>query len=139
RIVYDTRSSTKTLAYLLLVIFVPVGGMLFYFSFGVNYRKRLIYSKKLLKDKKLQQQLTGKIVALSETNLQNNLNEIREGKALVNLLMNDSLSPLYSDNAIKILMNGEEKFPEIFDALNAATHHIHLEYYIYENDHIGNR
>src|SRR5690554_705133 len=138
RIIYDTRSSTKTLAYLLLVIFVPVGGILFYFSFGINYRKRLIYSKKLLKDKKLQQQLTERIVSLSDTNLQNNLNEIGEGKALVNLLLNDSLSPLSSGNAIKILMNGEEKFPEVFDALKTAKHHIHLEYYIYENDHVGN-
>lgn len=138
RIIYDTRSSTKTLAYLLLVIFVPVGGMLFYFIFGINYRKRLIYSKKLIKDTKLQQQLTEKIISLSDTNLQNNLDEIGEGKALVNLLMNDSLSPLSSGNGIHILMNGENKFPEVFDALQAARHHIHLEYYIYENDRIGN-
>ncbi len=138
RIVYDTRSSSKTLAYLLLIIFVPLGGILIYFSFGINYRKRLIYSKKLLKDKKLQQELTERIVTLSETNLQNNLKEIGEGEALVHLLMNDSLSPLYSGNGIKILMNGEEKFPEVINALKAAKHHIHIEYYIYENDHIGN-
>ena len=50
RIVYDTRSTTKTLAYLLLAIFVPFGGMLFYFSFGINYRKRKMYSKKLIAD-----------------------------------------------------------------------------------------
>src|SRR5690606_35626269 len=47
-------------------------------------------------------------------------------------------SPLYSGNGIKILMNGEEKFPEVINALKAAKHHIHIEYYIYENDHIGN-
>jgi cardiolipin synthase len=39
RIIWDTRSDTKTLAYLLLAIFVPVAGIIFYFSFGVNYRK----------------------------------------------------------------------------------------------------
>ena len=37
RIVWDTRSVSKALAYLLLVIFVPILGAIFYFSFGINY------------------------------------------------------------------------------------------------------
>lgn len=47
RIIYDTRSSTKTLAYLLLAVFVPVAADL-HFLLGVNYRKHQIYSKKLI-------------------------------------------------------------------------------------------
>ncbi|MGO1752661.1 MAG: PLDc N-terminal domain-containing protein, partial [Psychroflexus sp.] len=53
RILYDTRDATKALAYILLVIFLPLLGIFFYFSFGVNYRKRKIYSKKIIKDVKL--------------------------------------------------------------------------------------
>ena len=45
RVIWDTRSVSKTLAYLLLVIFVPVVGVIFYFSFGINYRKHKMYSK----------------------------------------------------------------------------------------------
>ena len=52
RIIYDTRSASKTLAYLLLAIFIPFAGMIFYFLFGINYRKRIIYSKKLIADEK---------------------------------------------------------------------------------------
>jgi cardiolipin synthase len=50
KILIDTRHSGKTLAYLLSTIFIPVLGILFYFTFGVNYRKRRIYSKKLRMD-----------------------------------------------------------------------------------------
>ena len=50
RIVYDTRSTTKTLAYLLFAIFVPFAGMLFYFLFGINYRNKKMYSKKLFEN-----------------------------------------------------------------------------------------
>ena len=53
RIIYETNSSTKALAYLLVVIFVPLIGMMFYFSFGVNYRKRILYTKKLIDDDKI--------------------------------------------------------------------------------------
>src|SRR5690625_242038 len=48
RIIVDTRSSTKSLAYLLTVIFLPFIGVIIYFSVGVNYKKRQIYSKKIL-------------------------------------------------------------------------------------------
>ena len=43
RVLYDTRSSTKALAYILFVVFVPVAGMLFYFSFGINTKAISIF------------------------------------------------------------------------------------------------
>ena len=36
------------------------------------------------------------------------------------------------------MVNGEAKFPDVFESLRSAKHHIHIEYYIYENDTIGN-
>jgi cardiolipin synthase len=38
---------------------------------------------------------------------------------------------------VKLLLNGEEKFPEVLEAIRNAKHHIHIEYYIYEWDEIG--
>ena len=61
RIVYDTNSTTKTLAYLLFAVFLPVFGIVFYFSFGVNYRKRKMYSKKLIEDDGLAEKLRSDI------------------------------------------------------------------------------
>ncbi|HLO60626.1 MAG TPA: cardiolipin synthase [Bacteroidales bacterium] len=138
RIIFDTRSSSKTLAYLLLAIFVPVGGMIFYFVFGINYHKRLIYSKKLVEDEVQLSEVNRKTVSLSARNLKRNAQAIGNGQSLVSLLMNDGLSPLTSGNKVTLLVNGEEKFPELLRAIENATHHIHLEYYIYEDDKIGN-
>jgi len=139
RIIYDTRSSSKTLAYLLLAIFVPVIGIVFYSIFGVNYRKRIIYSKKLVEDEGRLKELEKRVVVLSARNLRKKASEVRFAGSLVSLLMNDNLSPLTSGNAIKLLINGEETFPEVIDVLENAKHHIHLEYYIYEDDIIGKR
>lgn len=139
RIIYDTTSTNKTLAYLLLVIFVPVGGMLFYFSFGINYRKRRVYSKKLIEDDELRAEVIREVIATTESNLQALGGKIGDAGSLVNLLLRDSLSPLTTGNSVTLLINGEEKFPEVFRALEAAKHHIHMQYYIYENDVIGNK
>jgi cardiolipin synthase len=67
RIIYDTRTNTKTLAYLLLTIFLPVIGIVFYFSFGINYRKRKMYSKKLLLDDTLRARLKNDIFRYSQS------------------------------------------------------------------------
>ena len=60
RIIWDTRSVSKALAYLLLVIFVPIAGAIFYFSFGINYRRHKIYHKKLTVDQALRRHAMAK-------------------------------------------------------------------------------
>ena len=138
RIIYDTRSASKTLAYLLMAIFVPFAGMIFYFLFGINYRKRIIYSKKQITDEKKLIELHERIVSSTVNNLKMHSDEMSVGEGLVNLLLHDNLSPLTNGNNAKLLINGEDKFQEVIKALKSAKDHIHMEYYIYENDLIGN-
>src|SRR6476661_8323497 len=89
RIIYDTRSTTKTLAYLLLAIFVPVIGILFYFSFGINYRKRKMYSKKLELDDDLAQQLQQDIYAVSRRTLEQGGAAVKDNRELAFMLLRD--------------------------------------------------
>lgn len=41
-------------------------------------------------------------------------------------------------NQIKLLTNGTEKFKELFAAIRSARHSVHLEYFNFRNDSIGN-
>ena len=137
RIVYDTQSTTKTLAYLLFAIFVPVVGILFYFFFGINYRNRKMYSKKLWDNAVMAKRLKEDLYHYSKQTFNESDASVQSSKELAYMLMNDSRSPLTSGNAVKLLVNGENKFPEVLKALNEAKSHIHIEYYIYEDDEIG--
>jgi cardiolipin synthase len=139
RIVYDTRSSTKTLAYLLLAIFLPVLGMIFYFSFGINYRKRKLYNSKWLVDEALLTELRSTIAPFALKPGAVDRPALHKNRELASLLSRDLRSQPTRNNRVKVLVNGEEKFPEVLDAIRAAKHHIHIEYYIYENDEIGNQ
>ena len=136
RIIYDTNSTVKTLAYLLLTIFVPLFGMFFYFSFGINYRKRELYSKKIIKDDALWSQVKQDISLYSAQTYYSIAEPDRPNKHLAKYLLNE-MSPLTSGNIARLLINGEEKFPAVIQALEEARDHIHIEYYIYENDKIG--
>ncbi|MCM4166333.1 Major cardiolipin synthase ClsA [Arenibacter antarcticus] len=137
RVLYDTRSGSKALAYILFIVMIPVLGILFYFWFGVNYRKRKLYSKKIDQDKKLREELRSRMYAYSARILNSGLIPIKH-RNLVEFIRKSSSSPLTANNVVKLLLNGEEKFPELLNALEAAHSHIHLEYYIYENDETGN-
>jgi cardiolipin synthase A/B len=137
RILYDTHSSSKTLAYLLVTILVPGIGIIIYFAVGANYRKNKLYSKKIINDNKLLAEIREKIIHESEKTWDTGESEVKRHKKLARMLLNDN-SPLTGDNEVKLLLNGEEKFPEVIQALKDARHHIHIEYYIFENDAIGN-
>lgn len=137
RIIHDTRSASKTLAYLLFAVFVPVAGLLFYFTFGINYRKRRMYSKKLLDDEERSVKLRERLYKDSIKLIDSTEKISSDKRELAYLLLNDTLSPVTSGNEVTTLRNGEEKFPEVIAAMESAKHHIHLEYYIYENDRIG--
>jgi cardiolipin synthase len=137
RVIIDTQNTTKALAYLLLVIFVPLIGMFVYFSFGVNYRIRKMYDKKILTNESLQQNLEKELISYSKNVLKEGDEAVQENKKLINLILKDNLSPLTNNNNVKLLINGEEKFPDVLECLEQAKHHIHIEYYIFEDDNIG--
>ena len=137
RILYETRSSNKTLAYLLFCIFVPLIGIIFYLVFGINYWRKKLYDKKMSADEKILEQLRTDIILYTEESVQHQDLVDADNMELATMLIKDLHSPLTRKNSVKLLMNGEQKFPEVMQALQQAKHHIHLEYYIYEQDEIG--
>jgi cardiolipin synthase A/B len=138
KILYDVNSTTKTFAYLLVTILLPVIGMVIYFAVGANYRKNKLYSKKIIDDDKLLAEIREKIIHESEHSWVTGEHVVKSHERLARMLLNDN-SPLTGNNEVKLLLNGENKFPEVLKALRDATHHIHIEYYIFEDDGIGNQ
>ena len=137
RIVWDTPNITKALAYLLLVIFVPAIGIFFYFSFGINYRKRKMYSKKLIQDDAINLHFRDARIERARALVEKHRAQLGNCMELVRMLTNTGGSFLSGDNELSLLVNGENKFPEVLKVLKEAKHHIHIEYYIYEDDEIG--
>ncbi len=139
-IILEKRSPYKTVAWILALVLLPILGIIFYLFFGQEYRKRKLFSRRGIKS-------LGKIRKLSsqqlcdideQTNL--HLNSTVFGKEnIIRLLLNNSDALLTTGNKLKILNDGKETFDAIFKAIKHARHHIHLEYYIFSNDKIGNQ
>ena len=137
RVIYETRSATKTMAYLLLILFIPIAGIIFYILFGVNYWKIKLYNKKSATDENLLTRLKNEMKVYSNAVVSPSELPADDSRELALMLKKELKSPLTRRNSVKLLINGEEKFPEMLEALRNAKHHIHIEYYIYEHDEIG--
>jgi cardiolipin synthase A/B len=137
RIIYETRSTTKTIAYLLFTLLIPIVGIVFYILFGINYWKMKLYNKKSIEDEKILEQLKNKMAAYTNETIAATELEDADHKELAMMMAKGLRSPVSRRNKVQLLINGEEKFPQVMEALRNAKHHIHIEYYIYEQDEIG--
>ena len=137
RIVFETHSSNKALAYLMFCILIPVIGIVFYLTFGINYWKTKLYAKKSEQNEHLLNQLKKTVPNYNQNIVTDEESALMQNAELATMLIRDLKSPLTRYNKIQVLVNGEEKFPELLTCMEQAKHHIHLEYYIYEQDEIG--
>src|SRR5690554_5862837 len=102
RVLLDTRSSTKALAYILFIIFVPFIGIIFYFTVGVNYRKRKLYSKKIVEDEPFRKSIKERMNIYSES-IRNSGLVAPEYQNLSEFILRSGFSPLTANNKVKLL------------------------------------
>ncbi len=138
-ILLENRDPIKTLAWILVLVLLPFIGIILYLFFGRNFRKRKTFSKKAESDYAQIHNLQGlNLLNLEQQNFYNDP-KIKDKSNIITLLLNNSKALLTEKNEVNVLTNGAETFPAIFQALKKAEDHIHLEFYIIEDDQIGNK
>ncbi len=123
---------TKTLAWMLAVFTIPVGGMLLYLSLGRNRRKNKLFEQK-------NQKVTAYLKHVEESYDPMSVSEDQEHYRVVHLISKNSGFAASSNNSVTLLKDGEATFNAIFSALEKAEKFIHLQYYIFENGELANR
>ncbi len=133
-IILDNKKPEKVYAYIFLIFLFPVVGVLLYFLFGVHYQKKRLYTRyrnyknNFLQDLTLNKMIEPKVV----TSIKNNIK-------LPRLLYNLDHAVFTINNEVKLLFNGEEKFPQLINELKNARKKIYMEYYIFNSDEIGSK
>ena len=130
-VISENRNPLKTISWVLILLLLPLVGLIIYYFFGEDNRKQRLISHKMYK--KLNRRSIGRRELL-ET-----LNPPAEYKGLVNLLNRLKASPLYGGSKVTFYSTGEEKFEALFEELEKAQKHIHIQYYIFLDDEIGRK
>lgn len=137
-IIYEKRDPAKTSTWVLLLIALPILGLLLYIFFGQNRRKEKLFSRKEIQDIEQIEYLSHKQVIRfsNKTEVHSRLNE---HISIITLLLNNSKALLTERNEVNIFQDGNNAFDSIIDALYSAISSIHIEFYIINNDKLGNR
>ncbi len=136
-IIHDRRDPVKALSWIMLVTLIPVAGLITYILFGRNLRKEKMFDRKKIEDLlQIETLCREQLQELFDPDIQK-LDTVAANREIITLLLNNNKSPITVRNKVRVLNNGEDKFPELFEAIRAATESIHLEYYIFERDNVG--
>ena len=128
-VLMDNRQPAKTMAWVMVLIFIPVVGIVLYFFFGQNTRKEKFISRQSM------DQLTKR--SMLEFAEQQNLVLPEEHSVLINLFKTQNWALPFKNNTTDILTDGTDFFISLLRDIGQATHHIHLETYIICDDPLG--
>lgn len=128
-ILSENRNPIKSLAWVTVLLFLPIAGVVFYLFFGRNIK----HNKKIIKrrKRKLLHNKPQGITDLKTSGLST------EAKAIVKLSDTIEGTPLTIGNELDIFTSGSEKFENFKADLKKAKQYIYLQYYIFTDDHIG--
>ena len=127
-IISENRNPLKSVPWLVVLLLAPVVGLVCYFFFGQNLSKRRIISRRARKQLEayLEEQAEEEHPALPG-----------RFRPLSHLLSYQGQAvPLYGTH-YELFISGMRKMERLLEDIRSAQHHIHLQYYIIEDDRAG--
>lgn len=131
-IVLQKRAPLSTMSWLLSLALLPFLGFAIYYFFGPQRFKK----QQLRRLRSRANTLAPADLALVQDAARHAPPALRQMAQLGSAACG---MPVASATAVHLLAGGAAAFDAIFEAVRAARHHVHLEYYIYEPDHTGTR
>jgi cardiolipin synthase len=128
-VISENRNPIKTVAWILAVVFLPFIGIIWYAVFGQDTTKKYVISRRMyskLKKRPLDEMDTPVEIFFPEKHAN-----------IVKLLQNLDYTPLLGGNNVKLFTSGKDKFDHLLADIEKARQHIHIEYYVLNDDEIG--
>ena len=131
-IISENRNPVKTIAWISVLTLLPIGGFIFYLFFGRDQRSQRMISRK---SKRKLERLVNDSISISKEDV-NSFNESTKQLLFLGNKLTRALVTL--NNKIEIFTCGKDKYYNLLNDIKNAKSFIHIQYYIIENDKIGN-
>ena len=128
-VIMDNRQPVKTMAWALVIYFVPIAGIVLYIFFGINTRR-----EKLISQRSLDQLTKRTMLGFVE---QSDLVVPQQHQKMIEFFINDNSALPFKNNNVDIFTTGYDFFLSLIADIGKARHHIHIDIYIFENDALG--
>ena len=128
-VITENRNPIKTVAWVLAVLFLPVIGIIWYAIFGQDTTRKHVISRRMYSKLKKR--------PLDEMETPVEQSYPSEYGNLINLLRRMDYNPLLGGNKVELFTHASVKFERLFADIRKARRHIHIEYYVLEDDDLG--
>ena len=125
----QNRPPVKTMAWLLVLLLIPVLGFIIYIFFGRDIRK-----EKYINQHELDQLERRSLYHFVE---QKNLVIPKQHAELIRQFANQNMALPFNDNEVDVYTSGHDFFLTLIQEIGKARHHIHINTYIFEDDALG--
>lgn len=128
-VVLENRQPVKTIAWILVLLFLPIAGLVAYLFFGRNRKREHFVSRACATQLARRSALRF---------YQGGFPEIPEAhQSLIKLFRRQSAAFPYADNKLNFFTEGLDMLEMLLKDIVSACRHIHIEFYIIEDDRIG--
>jgi len=137
-IILANKQSESSIAWILLVLVVPIVGIALYILIGIDWRQHKLVPQ--LPEDFFEEHLNTVIRQqkdyIREADVGDNevLQDIVKN---MNLLLNSSQAALTLDNQVRFYHDGQALFDSLLSDLKTARESIHMEYFIWKSDQLG--
>ncbi|TWT24633.1 cardiolipin synthase [Planomicrobium sp. CPCC 101110] len=135
----ERRDASSTWAWIMVLFFIPIFGFFFYLLLGRRLRRKTLFKWEGRKKVGIENLIAHQMNALHDNEFHFRDENAQSYKELVYLLLRNNGAVLTQDNSVQIFNDGREKFDSLIDDIQNAKHHIHIQYYIFRLDQLGNR
>ncbi|GAK02694.1 cardiolipin synthetase [Geomicrobium sp. JCM 19037] len=130
----EQKSAQATWAWLMVLFFIPVIGLILYFIFGRELRNSSWNENALFKTNSL---LLHQREAFQEDTLYRKSPSMDGLESLIYMHLTHSHAPLTYAQSVDLLTDGDQKFASLFQDIKDATNYIHLQYFSINTDELG--
>lgn len=135
---FERRDPGNATVWILALVFMPFLGFILYLLFGQHYFKQKDFRLKAEEDNELiQRYLNEQRSELSRWKAELSGSELESNIQLIDLLLTDNGALVTERNEVRTFVRGQDKFNALLEAINRAKHHVHMEYYIIQDDELG--
>ncbi|MFN2363106.1 MAG: cardiolipin synthase, partial [Halarsenatibacteraceae bacterium] len=133
-IFFERKDPTSTWAWLLILTLIPILGFILYLFLGLTPRKKQVFQQKQEQDNIRNMVYVDNSKALKIP--ESDFGHLEEG--IIRLGLRNKNPALVGYNQLKIYTNGTDKFADLFKDIERAEDFIHVNYYIINDDQLGN-
>ncbi len=127
----ENRNPVKSLAWITVLLMVPVFGVVLYIFFGRSLKNTRMITRR--NRRRLRKKESFRSVDVSKLTLSTaSRQQIKMAKTITG-------SIYYPGNKVEIFTDGHSKFDALIADMESAKEYIHLQYYIFTDDNTGTR